>query len=395
MRSFLVGLASLAVAVSAAEWKIIDSDIATIDTGLAFTSDTVGYTGGAANGVGPEIFKTVDGGKTWTVCPAKFGADLLLLDTDAADNTIVISSIFGELYSDDAGASFQPSTGGGTSQSVRFLGTDGDGGLKFGVTGQYGLFTETNGVGISVDGGKTFKVYDANMQTEARYGAFPSDTTWYVTGGTWSGEGSDDDPAQDDVPVDGIKMPRRKKIVYNGKSVVRQRPRHPKAAPANGYQAQITVTNDGGATFKSVFNVSNEFYFNAIDCLPNNPNSCCAVGEADNDSPVPGARIHCTTDGGATWTRNFYNAGNSTTEFSLIEIRFTTDNDGWAVGGVLNAIFPSTWFLYTNDGGKTWNQDPTILPGYYAMGLSVVDPTHAFSALLNPITQESSIAAYA
>jgi hypothetical protein len=50
----------------------------------------------------------------------------------------VVSSVFGELYSDDGGNSFQPSTGGGTSQSVRYLGVNGDGGQKFGVTGQYG-----------------------------------------------------------------------------------------------------------------------------------------------------------------------------------------------------------------------------------------------------------------
>lgn len=29
--------------------------------GVAFVSDTVGYTGGVANGAGPEIFKTVNG----------------------------------------------------------------------------------------------------------------------------------------------------------------------------------------------------------------------------------------------------------------------------------------------------------------------------------------------
>lgn len=52
--------------------------------------------------------------------------------------TVVVSSVFGELYSDDGGNSFQPSTGGGTSQSVRYLGVNGDGGQKFGVTGQYG-----------------------------------------------------------------------------------------------------------------------------------------------------------------------------------------------------------------------------------------------------------------
>ena len=41
--------------------------------------------------------------------------------------------MFGELYSTNDGASFAGSTGGGTSQSVRFVGVNGDGGEKFGT----------------------------------------------------------------------------------------------------------------------------------------------------------------------------------------------------------------------------------------------------------------------
>jgi hypothetical protein len=40
------------------------------------------------------------------------------------------------------------------------------------------------GVGISVDGGKTFKAYPAGLTADARYGAFPSDSVWYVAAGT-------------------------------------------------------------------------------------------------------------------------------------------------------------------------------------------------------------------
>jgi hypothetical protein len=36
-----------------------------------------------------------------------------------------------------------------------------------------------------VDGGKTFKTYNAQLTTDARYGAFPSDTTWYIAAGNW------------------------------------------------------------------------------------------------------------------------------------------------------------------------------------------------------------------
>lgn len=392
MRRSIVALSLLAaVASGAPTWHVVDSDIATVDTGLGFTSDLIGYTGGAANGAGPEIFKTVNGGVNWTPCPAKFGLDLLLLDTDATENTIVVSSIFGELYSDDAGGSFTASSGGGMSQSVRYIGVNGDGGKKFGVTGTYGL-AQTEGVGISVDGGVTFKTYDAALQTEARYGAFPTDTTWYVAAGEWPNEGTDDAPPTDDMP------PTKASWKYTGRSLARNKPRtarKPAAspAPAGLYQAQITKTTDGGATFTTVFNQSNAFYFNGIDCQPSNADWCCACAESDSDSPVPGARVLCTQDGGTTWKQNFYAPATSTYGYSLMEIRFTTDTDVWAVGGQLNAIDTTAMFINSQDGGVTWTQQ-IMFPGEYAMGLSVVDPTHAFAAMINTLTQESGIAAY-
>ncbi len=61
---------------------VVDSDIGTIDTGVAFTSDSVGYTAGATNGVGPQAFTTKNGGATWCVptaskpCPCHFVARL-------------------------------------------------------------------------------------------------------------------------------------------------------------------------------------------------------------------------------------------------------------------------------------------------------------------------------
>ena len=71
---------------------------------------------------------------------------------------------------------------------MRYVGVNGDGGLKFGIAGSY--LPNTEGVGFSVDGGATFKAFDANLTTIDRYGAFPTDTTWYVSAGNWPGGGS-------------------------------------------------------------------------------------------------------------------------------------------------------------------------------------------------------------
>ena len=35
------------------------------------------------------------------------------------------------------------------------------------------------------------------------------------------------------------------------------------------------------------------------------------MGEAEKPSTVPGARIHCTQDGGKTWNQTFFQPGNN------------------------------------------------------------------------------------
>eukprot|EP00567_Pseudictyota_dubia_P005918 CAMPEP_0197455168 /NCGR_PEP_ID=MMETSP1175-20131217/40067_1 /TAXON_ID=1003142 /ORGANISM="Triceratium dubium, Strain CCMP147" /LENGTH=300 /DNA_ID=CAMNT_0042988955 /DNA_START=8 /DNA_END=906 /DNA_ORIENTATION=+ len=288
-----VAVAVAPLAAHAGTWKLLDSDLDTTDIGIAFTSSSLGYAAGDDNGQGPVILKTTNGGTHWSACPAKFGIDVLLLDVDAVDNSIVVSSVFGELYSDDGGDSFQPSLGGGQSQSVRYLGPTGDNGQKFGVTGFYG---GVDGVGLSVDGGKTFKTFNAHVGTQARYGAFPTDTTWYVAAGQW--------PENNNKVDRRVSRQRTEFMNPDGHFPARYtRPNY--GANSDSYKAVIAKTTDGGSTFTTVFNETGTFYFNAIDCSPKSADRCCAVGEAA-DSSEPGARIYCTTDGGSSWKRNFY-----------------------------------------------------------------------------------------
>ena len=58
-----------------------------------------------------------------------------MLGAEAAKNTVVVTSIFGELYSINGGKNWSKSIGGGLSQSVRYIGEIGKGnGLQFGAS---------------------------------------------------------------------------------------------------------------------------------------------------------------------------------------------------------------------------------------------------------------------
>ena len=58
-------------------------------------------------------------------------------DVAAVLQSAVATTVFGEIYSDDAGKTWHNSTGGGESMSVRFLGVNGDGGMKYACAGTY------------------------------------------------------------------------------------------------------------------------------------------------------------------------------------------------------------------------------------------------------------------
>jgi hypothetical protein len=57
-------------------------------------------------------------------------------------------------------------------------------------------------------------------------------------------------------------------------------------------------------------------------------------------------------------------------------------------------VSAGAWFLYSGDGGMTWSHGTTPIPYWYALSVSFVDPTHAYAAMLDVVTQESGIAAY-
>jgi len=389
---------------SAAEWRIVKKGIATIDIGVTFINPLVGYTAATENGSGPTIFKSTDGGHTWTSCNVtSFGLDILLMDIDAAGDSVVVSSEAGELYSSDGGKTFHLSVGGGLSQSVRHIGPNGAGGHKFAVTGDYEA-RHKDGVAISVDSGRSFTPFDANLFTPARYGAFPTDTAWYVASGEWPQAPQPTSDDDDGGKLRGASFLARKSQIFSSNGRLTYRPGQSLEATADDtagdgqYCAQLSKSSDGGITWKTLFAENGTFYFNGIDCNPSDPTHCCAVGEGfsqpPNPSTEPGARIHCTRDGGQTWNRTYWAPETASGAFSLMEIRFANSTDVWVAGSKIGN-FPSAMWVHSSDGGKTWTTDtPAHLLGTAAMSISMVSPSIGYSSLINSITQQSDIAKY-
>jgi len=371
------------------DWAILAENLLTTELGVAFETPDRGYVAGDMNGVGPEILQTLDGGKTWTPMNASFGIDILLLAMAAAPGdlkTVVVTSVFGELYSLD-GKNFRPSIGGGTSQSIRYVGSDGEGGLRFGCAGTY---RGKQGVAMTLNGGVTFQpVFATPLFTEARYAAFPSTSVWYIAAGEWPNTAKSTLTSSKPAAAGGI--PRARKSVFqdeNGRFPAHYIPSERKNLGDDiGYKAQIVKTTDGGKTWTTVFAQNNTFYFNGIDCT--SETHCCAVAESA-DLPSAGAYIYCTDDG-VNWTRRFTALQSKTSGFSLLEVRFLNATLGWAVGGDLG-VLPKAWFVETTDGGKTWKADTHVIPNYYALEINVASGTTAFAAIDNVLTQSSGVA---
>jgi photosystem II stability/assembly factor-like uncharacterized protein len=205
-------------------------------------------------------------------------------------------------------------------------------GMFFAVGGQD--FGTGQGVVVSTDGGKSFTAKFADCAfTEARYGAFPSKDTWFLTLGSWP-ETDDESSASSSL----VSAARR--LAPSTK------------APRGGWNAQIVGTTDGGNTWTSLYgkNGTEQFYFNEIAC--ESETVCCAAGESDNLSSEPGIRVYCTHDG-KTWDRMYYDA----TGASLMTMA-SLGNGVFKAGGVFaqnNEAVPA--FLTSTDSGKTWTVD--------------------------------------
>ena len=197
---------------------------------------------------------------------------------------------------------------------------------------------------------------------DARYGAFPTPTTWYVSGGMWPSSAAAGYAANlaRGMPPSAASRSRP----TGGERRVNRR-----EGPLDGYRALITKTTDGGKTWATVFNdtgfnSSFAFYFNQIACA--DEMTCWAAAECPGtECPDYGAFIYHTADGGATWTKQafFY-------EVSLLKVKVVSKTRVLAIGGEVGMSFGAV-LVSTEDGGATWQQES--LKGHgYGFGLEIL-----------------------
>jgi hypothetical protein len=144
--------------------------------------------------MGYQLWKTTD---NWgSVTPTVFNGDLILTDVASYSSNVEVVGTLDFYFSNDSGKTFKNSSMQyvGTSQSVANIGPV-EQEIGFGIVGAFAqsLFAQDEGVATSFNAGANFTVTNITaLDTFARYGAFPTDTTWFVNAGQWPGEGSDD-----------------------------------------------------------------------------------------------------------------------------------------------------------------------------------------------------------
>ena len=180
------------------------------------------------------------------------------------------------------------------------------------TVGSYGLFTVANGIAVSSDGGASYTPVNISvLQTETRYGSFPTADAWYVSAGQWPSN------------VDGT----RRHMMRSARAAAAV------GAPSrklqsDGYIQQIVKSTDSGQTWSSVNIDYTSGYLNGIDCL--DESRCCAAGEQDDETDGYGYII-CTADGGISWQRTLTV---NETGASFLDLRVIGPDGYWAVGGV-------------------------------------------------------------
>jgi photosystem II stability/assembly factor-like uncharacterized protein len=345
---------SLLGAASAKSWSMTSMQQVTSVGGVYATSADTVYGSVTDNDSGPGMEKSSNGGQT-----SNFYGPFGMINTDIAfdqsGNGIVVYG--GGLEITTSNGEFSKAENvGGFGQSAECVAES-----SFAAAGNYIMRGENvNGVALTKDAGQTWNVYDVTSldrsEYPVRYGAYPSEETWYVSSGKW--------------PVNAMKT----KEVYDFSSRIRVSMDHSvnatrlqynydeNAVADAGYFGAVAKTTDGGATWTNVLNAKGEGYFNEIHCA--DEDTCMVVGEGGGSSFA-----YLTKNGGATWNKVHEASDGS----SLMGCKMLSTTEAWLSGGNMDYSTRKLvgYFWHTTDAGATWTLD--TLDDALSMDLSFAD----------------------
>lgn len=326
-------------------------------------------------------------------------------------------------YSNNGGKTYSNSTLPyvGTSQSVANIGPV-EQEIGFGMVGAFvvNLAVQDEGIAVSFNAGANYSVSNISMfDCFARYGAFPSDQTFFVNAAQWPGIGSDDEQTTttgagslkgdyivnrehytnpQDIPLGStllkafgarahVLLTPDKKSVF---ATVKKDHVFNANARGNGpnittYYDQVAKTTDGGKTWNLVYNVFNVNAGNMIHCT--SETHCCFPAEAPG---VRGTQIICTFDGS-----NFQVTYNNPDTFSsIVGMAALSEDIWWASGAELDDLAPkNSQFYLSTDGGRSWNPTGPQFSQLYAIDIDCVPSAgQCWALLLNQPNQSFSIA---
>lgn len=280
------------------QWRALPSAVTNTNNqrfdDIFFINDTVGW---AANGAFAAVYKTIDGGLTWTtqVTEATLGGNYYFRNIEFLNENIgFLGTLNGVvLKTIDGGEHWNPITNFSTNPAA-ICGLD-----AVGTATIYGCGAYFSPAYIikSTDSGATWQYINMSAYATALVEiAFLDENIGYASGATSTG---------------GV----------------------------------ILKTTDGGTNWNPIYNttVAGEYVWK-LQILPSN--SSVIFGSVEANEPNFGKMIR-STDSGLTWTSK------QIPYASVQGIGFMTENHGWVGGYTATAsvVFP---ILETTDGGDTW-----------------------------------------
>lgn len=305
-------------------WQLLDAapSINGKQDDLYFLSPELGY---SVNGLG-RIYKTVDGGASWTQLvdqPGTYFRAILFVDEQRG-------------FAGNIGPDYFP----GVTDDTPLYGTT-DGGATWAPVAIEGPavkgicnFTKSSDehiVGVGRVGGPAFLIKSSDA------------------GATWTSLDLNDDIA---MLIDARFTTPEKGIIVGGDAL----------SPA-GSHTVILSTEDGGATWSERYRSTQTGELAWKISFPSEE-----VGYVSVLRQGTGAVVLKTTDGGETWAR----LPLTVAPYAAKGIGFITEDIGW-VGGE----GPSLPVYRTADGGATWQEDASLGP--YLNRFRFVDPWTAYA----------------